>query len=285
MKRNIFSFFSDKGFLFTISVILFASTLVFFTMSYANNNVSDERMIITSLFSSVPNFLADNISSNVLSILDFDTSVTPAASSAKIRVRDSLNKRNNVALTLLDYNSFLYSVSFARNLGVESIDFSSMTDNSYEVLYGDEFVYSNNYSNNTVLFYPLNASLPSSIDINLYSVSDLNSIEWVKTAGSTPVVITYFDDSNYFTLVDSVDLSSTSSLILIYDDSNTGLFLGSSTSPNETVRIDSNSSNYVEYIIDLNYSLSKTSLPIDLNLLTTYAGSNTTISSLVGISK
>jgi hypothetical protein len=49
LRGGLRKLFSAKGYLFTISVILFASTLVLYSQAFAEKNYLDERLVIESI--------------------------------------------------------------------------------------------------------------------------------------------------------------------------------------------------------------------------------------------
>jgi|GEM_PF-1333663 len=277
------SFGKGKGFLFTISIILFASTLVLFSLGFVNINIASERFVINSYRPSVQAFLSDDIASDLKSILGVNASSKSTLSSSEIFFSDSLPKNFFIPSVINDYNSFLSSTFFPRILGLERIDFSPMTDGSYEILFGEEFVYVANYSTDEAAYYSVSNNIPSQLDINLYYDGDLNSVSWSPSSGSTLVNIKYFDDANYFSISSSLNLSEQSLLYIYGDDSNILLNVGAVNSKNGAILIDINGVSELSYSVNLIYPSNFGVISPDFNARLDYSSTGIVSNSLIGV--
>ena len=209
---------NKKGFLFTISVILFASTMVIFAQIYSGNNIGRENRILSNYAVLSQPFLVDNIANNIKRIVDFDFEISFVGDHVNIQVEDFLPKNSSITQNISDYNSFLADDFFKKISGTNLVDFSSLTDGSIELIFNDLIVYNILYDSNEAFF--VSDSTLNQIDLNLFVRDDLNYFEWNSVSGDLELTVRYFDDSNYFSISESISSSESSSLNLVYEDSN-----------------------------------------------------------------
>ncbi len=260
---------NKKGFLFTISVVLFASTLLFFSQNYLNENIGRETMILRSYSTSSEPFLNDDLSFDIERIFDLDIKIGYEANKIEIIINDSLPKQYSVSNALTNYASFLNNTFFARIKGTQTIDLTNINDGSLEVFFDDNFSFTHNYDSPFVSLTSNGITL-SSVDLNLDYNGSLSSYTWTRTAGIAPVVIRYEDDVNSFTISDLIDPSNTSTLVLLYSDSNTTITLGDTGTAN-SFKIDTNSTKITYYDINLTYSFDANFLPVKINSILSHS--------------
>jgi len=245
---------SKKGFLFTISVIFFASTLVFFAQTFSTNNNANEARIIDSarginLFSA-----GDDISFDLERIFGINADYNYGSTSSTF-VSGVLSDNPTISTSISNYSTFLNNSFFPRVTGTKSIDLSSLSDGVMEVFFGSFFEFDYDYQNQTAFIYPLQSNVLQSVDINLYS-TDFNTYQWVGTGSEVTLNIHFYGDSNSLSLTKTVDTSSASSLLLIFNDANAVVRFGSVLGKTSAVFIDSNRVSAINYSIKSNYSSS-----------------------------
>jgi hypothetical protein len=244
--------FSSKGFLFTISIIFFASTLLIFAQTYSNENIEREVRILNSFNSSLPPFVVDDLSFDLERLLDTSISFDYGTSSIIVTINDSIPKQSDLQQKITDYQSFLNDDYFSKIKGSQTINLADINDTGINVSLGTYFDFNHDYSLDIVDFTTVSQIL-TNIDLNLDFGGDLNNYIWTASAGSVPITVSYIDDSNYFSISDSISNSAQSTLKLIYQDENILLEFGN-TSQNNSFKIDSNNSNILDYDIALTYT-------------------------------
>lgn len=251
----------SRGFLFTISIILFASTLVIFAQLYSNQNLGNETRILKNYKSTSEFFLNDNISSDLLKILGAELSIENNVSGLGIKISDSVPKSYSIADKLVDYNSFLNSALFENFYGNQNVILEGLVDGSYELFFDSNFTYSVNYVENDVFFISNESNL-NSIDLNLYLNDDLNHYTWNSESGDLDLNLLYYDNSNYFSISESISSNSASELFLYYEDSNIQIIFGY---PENSLTIDSNSLHVLNFDLILNYDFDSNYFPVYIN--------------------
>ena len=272
-KKNFFDFskISSKGFLFTISVIIFASTLVVFAQVYTNSNLGAETRILTSYKPTSEFFLNESIANDLSSLLGIDTSIDILGGQIEINISDSLSKDYSVSSELASYDSFLTDSFFPQMAGVQDINLEGLGDGGYELFFGNEFTYSNNYTSNIMSFVS-NDNL-NSLDLNIvHSSSNLVDYVWDPVEGDASVAFNLFftNDTNSVTVSDLISPTSASELLLIYADYNILVTVGVDNS----FYIDSNSTDYLEFVAKANYNFDQNYLPVSYNAIINYSLNN-----------
>lgn len=217
---------SSKGFLFTISAIFFASTIIFFAQGFYETNLVSEREIISSSLPINVVLLNEYIAKNVSDLFGLEFDINSIENSVSISGR--MSSASNESVSLSNYSSFISSKYFPRINFNESLDLSKLTDGKGEFFIGDELNLDYNYGESLVLFS--NSSIPlNSFDVNLKTTGTLSSYEWVALSDSDnfSFSINYSDDSNAIILSGLIGNDSASYLKLIYSDGNTFIRFGS----------------------------------------------------------
>ena len=222
---------SNKGFLFTLASIFFASTIVFFAQGFYEANLISEREIISSSMVINIVLLNEDIAQSVSDLFGLEFDINSNEKSMVISGR--MNSDSSESNSLSSYSSFVSSNYFPRLAFNESLDLSNLTDGKAEFFLGDELNLDYNYGNSVALFS--NSSLPlDSIDLNIKTTGTLSSYEWVPLSGDNfSVSINYSDDSNAIILNGSIGKTSASYLKLIYQRLNTKAINRSSRLLNE----------------------------------------------------
>ena len=270
--------FSKKGFLFTISVIFFASTLLIFAQTYSNQNVKREVKIIDSFNTSLPSFIVDDVSFDLQRLLDTSFTINYGDGNISILLNDSFPKSSNLQAKIADYDSFLSTDYFSNvkgNLGINLVD---INDGDFTTSLGSYFDFNHDYSIDVINFN--STQTLKSIDLNLDYYGNLVDYAWTANSGAIPIEILYEDDSNNFSISDSISNTAKSTLKLIYPDANV-LFEFGLTSQNNSFRIDSNISNTFEYNILMKYLYDANYLPMNTTATISYNESDIDVNSFL----
>lgn len=208
---------NKKGFLFTISVIFFASTLIFFTQGVYDSNVLMEKRIISSQNPLNIVQLNEDLAFDLSNLfgLSFDANSIEKSVLIDGRIFSSSSEINS----LNDWNNFLFNNYFKRSFYNKSIDLSGLVDGKSEFFLGKNLNFDYNYGNSISLFSS-KSPLIESIDLNIKSSGSLVSYEWVNLTGESDfdVSIIYYNDYNRISIIDSIDNNSYSYLRLVYSD-------------------------------------------------------------------
>ncbi len=253
-----------KGFLFTISSILFASTLIFFAMNFADISASSEYLVASSARPMGSIFLADNVAFNLFKVLNLTVDVNDSVNQVLIsgKLSNSFNEQNNI----LNYSSFLANNYFPLTSGVESIDLNALTDGKAEVFFGTSAEADYNYNSRLIALFPLNSATLSSIDLNIRAKGDLNYLDVNTTSNGLIVNINYVDDSNTFSLTKSVSASSLSTIKLVYLDSNSTITIGNAyNGVNNSLVLQASPDHNISYTIKAIYANTPVLLPVRIN--------------------
>lgn len=279
---------SRKGFLFTISIIFVASTLIFFAQEYSSKNLAEQSSIVFSYKPTLEPFTADDISRDLLAITELSISDSFSDSNIIISISDSIQKSTNLSTAFVEYASFLDTNYFQKIQGTESINILGFTDGTYDANIGDTLVYSNNYNNTLAHVLDFNGTRLKSIDLNIFSEGDLNSYSWSASGTGVNVTIRFFGDSNYVIINSSVSQSGSSTLDLYHDNNvldRTTITIGSVLGNNSSIMVDSNAMDEVSFSMDVIYSGFSSTVPIDLNVLFTSTSDYVSSNSLIRVQK
>lgn len=282
-----FNFFrSKKGFFFTFSVILFVSTLVFLTQGFSTKNVLEERYIISSYRPSVISFISDDIAFDLKKILGFETDLSFNDTNVNIYLSDSISREVYLIDLINNYSDFLSEIYFKRTQGSKIINFSSAKDGNYEIFYGSDFIYYNNYDTNSIKFISNNNKL-NIVDLNIYFKKPLINYSWVpnKTGVLSEIKIIYFGDYNYFEIIDEFNPLESSSLVLEFDEGVVDINFGLVDSKYSSLFIDSKIKSKIDFTFNNNYDFDKNELPINFNSVFSIILPDVESSSLINLRK
>lgn len=208
---------NKKGFLFTISVIFFASTLIFFTQGVYDSNVLMEKRIISSQNPLNIVQLNEDLAFDLSNLfgLSFDANSIEEG----VLIGGRISSSSKEISSLNSWNSFLSSSYFQRSVYSKSIDLSNLVDGKAEFFLGENLNLDYNYGNSISLFSS-KSPLIESIDLNIKSSGSLVSYEWVNSTGASnfEVSLSYYNDYNRISIIDSIDNNSYSYLRLVYSD-------------------------------------------------------------------
>lgn len=208
---------NKKGFLFTISVIFFASTLIFFTQGFYDSNMLMEKRIISSQNPLNIVQLNEDLAFDLSNLFGLSFDANSIEKSVLIGGRISSSSKEISSLN--SWNSFLSSSYFQRSVYSKSIDLSNLVDGKAEFFLGENLNLDYNYGNSISLFSS-KSPLIESIDLNIKSSGSLVSYEWVNSTGASnfEVSLSYYNDYNRISIIDSIDNNSYSYLRLVYSD-------------------------------------------------------------------
>jgi hypothetical protein len=228
-----------KGFLFTISIVLFATTLVFYSQVYSEGILKRESQVLDAYRLDVVSYLGDDIKDDLFDILNFDFEKEFKEEKVYITVSNKF-PLSNISTRLSDYEDFLQNDYFDNYKGNNNIDLTNIEDGTFEV---------NNSVNNVIIDYENNKLYFNNdfngIDMNIFVIGDLNYYDSNFISGSTPVNINYFDDNNVIIFNETMDTSVNSYIKLIYADNNVLINIGLNN--NKYFEIDSNTNNELSY--------------------------------------
>jgi len=258
IKQKKEGLLSKKGFLFTISVIIFASTLLLYTQSFATTQILERKYVTDFSRHTAEPFINDDLSSDIGRILGLSVDLN-YSTDFNLIISDTVPKRFSLVPALTNYDAFLDQNFFPRINGTNSLDLSGITDGKVELFFGEEFRYDYNYDVNAASFLSFNSSSLARIDLNVV-VDDLNASTDINrftytSAGSTPLKFSFFDDANFFSFDGNINPAAANTLTLYFDDSSAtvitfGLVSGSSNS----FMIDSNTQNITTFTARVSYT-------------------------------
>lgn len=236
---------SKKGFLFTISIILFATTLVFYAQVYSDNILKRDFYILDDYKASIIQFIMDDISYDILNIFEIDFENTFSEDFVFININGKLYD-NDLISVINEYEGFLINKYFTKTLGQKTIDFSDVLNNGLKInLNNNEFVFdfynSNIYLRKDFSFLDLNIFYNGN-DLNHYVVNFDNS-----GTQKISVNIRYFDDVSVIILSEEINLDELSTITFVYDDYSS-FVINIGEFENNYFMIDSNN-------VELNYFL------------------------------
>jgi len=263
----------SKGFLFTISIIMFASTLIFFAQNYSSINASNEFAIISSAKPVGVVLLTDDIAFGLSRIFDtvFDVN---AGSEISVLVSGSVVSEPNISVALGTYLSALSQNLFPLLFGTKSLIMSGLADGVAEVFFGDAFEFDYDYSSGAVVLFSKSDSQLLGVDLNIQTHNDVNSVVWTNgpVLGSASFNLNYYDDSNYFSISQSFDVNSVSTVVIYYADGNVTIDLGEGALDyNSSIKISNFSGKKINYVLKSDYSPSFNPFPVGYNAFLNYS--------------
>lgn len=286
MKKSIFT---RRGFLFTISIIMFASTLVFFAQTYVSMNASNESAISSSAKNLNALILDDSISYDLSRLFDVSLDAN-RGTAATVFASGSISSSPGISSALSSYESVLNTKLFPLLSGSKFIDFSNLKDGKAEAFYGGSFEFDYDYSANAVDVFPLKSSTLSRLDLNIRAYNDLNHLVWLSdpVAGESPasVYLNYFDDSNFFSYSPKqINPNALYALVLVYPDSNIYLYFGAVGGlANSAVMIYGPNGQRVDYSIKATYSDANV-FPVVWNSVLRYSDSSLDSNAMITVRK
>jgi hypothetical protein len=237
---------------------------------YSSYSLNHERLVLSNYKSTLQPYLSDDFAFDLKRILDLDLDMNVSSSEIDIFISSSLSKGFNFSQKLSDYESFLNNTYFDNISGTQSINFNS-DDGVIELFFGNDYEYLYDFDNNSFSFIS-NSDVLNSIDLNMdYAGSDLNTIIEPLTSGSSIMNISYVDDTNSFSETYEFDPSVVNTIIFIYNgDYNIAVTFGNTGSENSLL-LDSNSVNQLDYSFALNYSFDSIELPVYFNTILSHS--------------
>jgi hypothetical protein len=189
-----------------------------------------------------------------------------------IYISGSIPSSNDFRPRLGAYYAFIDRNFFPRIPGSKQLYLSDLNDGKAEVFFGDSMEFDFNYDANKVSFVPINASSLSSLDVNLIASGSSTGFSWAPSAGSVPLVLNYYDDSNYFLVSASVSASSLSTLTVTYSSGEMVFLVGNAVSnANSSFSVQGNASQKVLYSIKADYSNPGLLRPVKINASVYYS--------------
>ncbi|MFA6268825.1 MAG: hypothetical protein WCW13_03010 [archaeon] len=249
--------FSKKGFLFTISVIFFATTLLLYSQSYLSvTSISEKNIIISAKpFNSLA--LVDDLAFDVGRILGINVDIN-SAESTRVNLVGQISSTPDTLDAILGYDSFLNNSFFARVGGSKSIDFSGLLDGESELFFGNELEADYLYSSSIVIYPKQNATMKS-IDLNIITSGVHSAYSFSPSVGGQEIQLNlkYYDDGNAFVITSVIDANSLSTLTVTYAGANTvisiGQLIAGGASRNSVIKIVARPSQRITYELGVDY--------------------------------
>jgi hypothetical protein len=258
---------TKKGFLFTISIIFFTTTLLIFAQTYSNQNVKREVKILDSFNTTLPPFITDDVSFDLQRLLDVGFTINHGDGNISVLLNDSVPKPSNLQAKITDYDSFLRVDYFSNVKGTQDVNLQDINGGNITATLGTYFDFNHDYSVDVINF--TSTQTLKLVDLNLDYSGDLVDYEWTLNAGTIPLNIRYVDDSNNFSISARISNTAKSTLKLVYSDANVLLDFGL-TSQNNSFKIDSNISNQLDYDLLLKYNYDANYLPMETTAIIKY---------------
>lgn len=260
----------SKGFLFTISVILFASTLVFFAQSFSTTNNLMENAVFSNLSSVQISSIQDDLAFDLLKLSGLVIDVN-YGSTKKVSISGTIDSSNTLGTDFSDYSSFLSETFFARTAGTETLDLSNISDGSFELFFGSSIEFDYNYDSNSIYLNSLTSLELEKIDLNFFSSGSITSYEWSEALGDTLVDINYYDDTNYLHFTKSINPSEESTLTISYSDGTVVIYLGAVNDNNNSFAIESSTASKINYSFDSFFAGDDLITPLRANSIFSYS--------------
>ncbi len=270
IKGGLFGKNKSKGFLFTISVILFASTLVFFAQSFSITNNLVENTVFSKFSPMQVVQLGDDLAFDFLRISELALDVN-YASSSKVSISGTINPPSTLATDFDNYSYFLSDTFFPRGAGTETLNLSNTSDGDIELFFGSVLEFDYNYDVNAIYLVNLVDAEMSEIDLNFFSSGSIVDYSWSESAGSMVVDINYYDDTNYLHFTKSFDPEAESTLTINYADGSVIIYFGLVNSTNSSFAIESSTPNKIDYSFDSFFAGTYLMTPIRANALFSYS--------------
>jgi len=218
---------SNRGFLFTISVIIFASTLVLYAQHFSDSVNSNERSIILASQPVNIFLLNDDLANGVASLLGLTVDINQSINST-VLISGVISQTPSISSAFLGYSSFLSGKFFPSIGGTHSLNLSNLSDGTAELFFGNNLEFDSGYTGHEIAFYKKSGASIVSLDLNLHSSNSLQSIEWApNSSGQTLALnLNYSDDANSFSIHQNISVASLSSLRFVYSDGDSLLSLG-----------------------------------------------------------
>lgn len=282
---NFARLFSSRGYLFTISIIVFASTLVVFSQYFAQENLLDERLIISLAKPLAMAYSVDDVASDFAGLFGFNFDLNDSSASS-VTVSGSFPSSNHVSSALNDYAAFAPGF-FARSTAqTKSLDLSGLSDGKAEYFVGSSLGFDYNYSSNSVDLFPRGTADLERIDLNINASSSLSSYEWTNPGeGTVPFHLNYSDSSRTLSFDAEINPSLAYSLKLVYADTNAFINLGSVSGVSGSVFLQPKSAQRMDFVLKNSYSNRLSLRPVKLNAVLRIAGEGMDSNALLVIKK
>ncbi len=264
---------SKKGFVFTLSAIIFATTLIFYSQLYLSTSYDNEKSIIKTSSLNVLSNINDGVSFNLMKVIGVNLDVN-CSTDLNIYFYEKLSKGYNVSDEINNFESILNNEYFGRKAGTQILDVSELKDGVAEIFVGDKVTIASDYSNNGSRIYPLSVNQIVSMDINIYASAPADSNSFTFNSGGIAsdkkLVIKYVDTNalnqpfEYSTNEFNPALES-KFVANFPDDKNIEVLLGLTENGENSFSIVSGISSDVYYSVKITYDDCSDYLPVRLN--------------------
>lgn len=266
---------SKKGFLFTISIILFSTTLILYTQSYSESILNREMLIIENYKLKQLNFISDDISTDILKILKIDFDSAFENEIVNVSINGELPVEN-ISDKLIEYNNFLNNFYFTKQNEQAEVDFSGMDNNFIIEFITNKFIYD---FDDSIIYLNEHYDL---LDLNIFvQNSDLNFVESNFSSGDTLIKVNYFDDQNIVSFTESINLDSPSFIKFIYNDNNITINFGENNQ--NYFSLDSEINSKINYFLKVQNSFDANFFDARTNVLLKYRFDNLDSNSFVKV--
>jgi hypothetical protein len=264
-----------KGFFFTISIIFFSTTLVFFAQSFSNNTLTRDALLLHSIVPLTQSFVNNDFANDILEISGSTIDINYSSSQIEFNISGIITNDFNISQELQNYEDFLENTFFDRISGTQSINLSNLYDGDIEIV-SEKFDIIFNYDSNEFVLNSENDM--TSLDINLDFEGVIDSNFYSFSSGGVPLNLFFTGDSNILSFSTLIDTNDNSDFYFTEGDNIISININ-----DDNIIIDSNSSQNLEYEIKANYSYEEEAFNLDINSFFEYASKNTYSNSLIKI--
>jgi len=257
----------NKGFLFTVSVIIFASTLVFFTQSFLQVSFDNEKSILDAQPFFVGANLNDDLAFDLERIVGISVDVN-SGNDLNILFTGSFPQDYDIGTKISEYKAFLDTNYFTRIGGTQDINVVNLIDGNAELFIGDVLLFESVYSDSNINISPVSSNSLIGLDINITTTGNRDFNFLPSDTGVVPLDFNYIDTNSLNPIIStriSIDPSVENKITLRYSDGDINLVIGSTPKGTDSLQITSNSTRQINYSILLMYSTGKVYLPVRFN--------------------
>lgn len=264
---------SKKGFVFTLSAIIFATTLIFYSQLYLSTSYDNEKSIIKTSSLNVISNVNDSVSFSLMKVMGVNLDVN-CSNDLNIYLYEKLPKGYNVSDEINNFESILNDEYFKRKAGTQILAVSELNDGVAEIFVGDKVIIESDYSNNESRVYPFTINQIVSIDINVYANAPADSSSFNLNSGGVAsdkkLVINYVD-TNALNLpfeysTNEFNPALESKFVANFpDDKNIVFIVGLTGVGENSFSINSGISEDVYYSVKITYAECSSYLPVRLN--------------------
>ena len=188
-----------KGLVFSLGTMLIASSILLFAVFYAQKVQTEENSIYKNFETEKAGFAAEDITSDINSILEAQIDANRSQTDLSITFFDQLPPKTAKS-ELTDYNSFVFNKYSAQQNAAIAMNIDRLVDGKTELVFSNGLQYDYDYSGsqNSVMFYlPEGNTNADSFDANIFvsgaQFDGANSAPWSCSGSGKPVNLNFSD--------------------------------------------------------------------------------------------